>query len=279
MSNFGNQLKTFMLLGVLTSLVVVIGSMLGGQTGMVIAFGFALLMNGASYWHSDKVAIKMTRSEPASQQKNPQLYEMVERLSYKANLPMPKLYITPSNQPNAFATGRNPQNSAVAVTVGLLNMLNKEEVEGVIAHELAHIKNRDVLVGTLAAVMAGVITMIANMAQWALIFGRGGDEDNGLAALPLIILGPIAAIIIQMTVSRSREYMADAIGAEIAGNSEGLASALLKLEQASKYNLMKVNPAASHLFIVNPLAAGRSLRSLFSTHPPIKERVRRLRGR
>ena len=278
MSNFGNQLKTFMLLGVLTSLVVVIGSMLGGQTGMVIAFGFALIMNGASYWYSDKMAIKMTRSEPASKEKNPQLYEMVERLTYRANLPMPKLYITPSEQPNAFATGRNPQNSAVAVTVGLLRALNKEEVEGVIAHELAHIKNRDVLIGTLAAVMAGVITMIADMAQWALIFGRGDDEDNGLAALPLIILGPIAAIIIQMTVSRSREYMADATGAEIAGNSEGLASALLKLEQASKYNPMKVSPATSHMFIVNPFA-GRSLRSLFSTHPPIQERVRRLRGK
>ncbi len=278
MSNFGNQFKTYMLLGVLTSLVVVIGSMLGGQSGMVIAFGFAIIMNGVSYWHSDKMAIKMTRSEPATQEKNPQLFEMVERLSYKANLPMPKLYITPSNQPNAFATGRNPQHSAVAVTVGLLSMLSKEEVEGVIAHELAHIKNRDVLVGTLAAVMAGVITMIADMAQWALIFGRGDEDSNGLAALPLIILGPIAAIIIQMTVSRSREYMADATGAEIAGNSEGLASALLKLEQASKYNTMKVSPAASHMFIVNPLA-GSTLRSLFSTHPPINERVRRLRGR
>jgi len=281
MSGLGNQLKTLVFMSILTVLVVLAGSALGGRTGMVLAFGLALVMNGASYWFSDKIVIKMTRSRPLERRANPELYDLVERLSGNAGIPMPRLYLTPSPQPNAFATGRNPAHGVVAVTEGLLHLLNREELEGVIAHELAHIKNRDILVGSLAAVMAGVITMLANMAQWALIFGGMNSDDeeegSGLAALPLIILGPIAAMLVQMAISRSREYLADSTGAAIAGNSGGLAQALLKLEQGSRLAPMQVNPAASHMFIVNPLS-GQRLVSLFSTHPPITERVKRLRN-
>lgn len=281
MSGLGNQLKTLVFMSILTVLVVLAGSALGGRTGMVLAFGLALVMNGASYWFSDKIVIKMTRSRPLERRANPELYDLVERLSGNAGIPMPRLYLTPSPQPNAFATGRNPAHGVVAVTEGLLQLLNREELEGVIAHELAHIKNRDILVGSLAAVMAGVITMLANMAQWALIFGGMNSDDeeegSGLAALPLIILGPIAAMLVQMAISRSREYLADSTGAAIAGNSGGLAQALLKLEQGSRLAPMQVNPAASHMFIVNPLS-GQRLVSLFSTHPPITERVKRLRN-
>jgi heat shock protein HtpX len=280
MNGFANQFKSYTLLTVLTILVVVIGMLLGGQVGMIFALGLALIFNGVTYWYSDKIAIKMTGSKPTSRNEYPELYTLVEELTQRAKLPMPKLYITPSYQPNAFATGRNPENSAVAVTEGLLQLLNKEELRGVIAHELAHIKNRDVFVGTLAAVMAGVITTLANMAQWAMIMGGLGNSDDeeessGLAALPLIILGPIAALLVQMAISRSREYLADSTGAEIAGQSSGLANALLKLKHGSAQITMAVNPAASHLFIVNPLS-GRSFLSFFSTHPPIEERVKRL---
>ncbi|ADG81431.1 zinc metalloprotease HtpX [Thermincola potens] len=280
MSGFGNQLKTVVLMSILTVLVILVGSALGGRQGMVVAFVFALLMNGASYWFSDKIVIKMTGSQPLTRNDNPELYDMVERLASKAGLPMPKLYLTPSPQPNAFATGRNPAHAAVAVTEGILRLLNREELEGVIAHELAHIKNRDILIGTLAAVMAGVITTLADWAQWALIFGGGNSDDeegSGLAALPMIILAPLAAMLVQMAVSRSREYLADATGARIAGSSNGLANALLKLEQGARMIPMEVNSAASHMFIVNPLSAQRLLH-LFSTHPPIADRVRRLRN-
>ena len=274
---FGNQVKTITLMSLLTILVVVIGGALGGRGGMQTALMFAILMNGFSYWFSDKIALSMTRSQPVSRQEHPELYAMVEKLSERAGLPVPRVYISDSYQPNAFATGRNPQNAAVSVTTGLLQLLNREELEGVIAHELAHIKNRDVLISTVAAVMAGVITMLAQWAQWALLFGSSNDEEEGggLASLPLIILGPIAAMLVQMAVSRSREYLADSTGAQIAGNPNGLASALLKLERGSSMIPMKVNPAASHLFIVNPLN-GQRLVSLFSTHPPIQERVKRL---
>ncbi|HWI54793.1 MAG TPA: zinc metalloprotease HtpX [Desulfobacteria bacterium] len=280
MSGFGNQVKTLIFMSVLTALVVLAGSALGGKSGMIMAFGFALLMNGASYWYSDKVVIKMTRSYPVGQNENPQLYDIVSNLARAAEIPMPKLYITPSGQPNAFATGRNPSHAAVAVTEGLLNNLDRDELEGVIAHELAHVKNRDILIGTLAAVMAGVISMMANWAQWALMFGGlgGSDDDegfNGLAALPVIILAPLAAMLIQMAISRSREFLADSTGAQIAGSSRGLAHALLKLEQGARMRPMDVPAAASHMFIVNPLSAKR-LVNLFSTHPPIAERVRRL---
>jgi len=279
MSGFGNQMKTLFLMGLLTVIVIMAGGALGGKTGLFLALGLALVMNGASYWYSDKMVIKMTKSKPLSRENNPQLYDLVDQLARNAGIPTPKIFLTPSPQPNAFATGRNPDHGVVAVTDGLLNMLNTEELKGVIAHELAHIKNRDILVGTVAAVMAGIITTLANMAQWALLFGgMGGDDDegSGLAALPLIILGPIAALLVQMAISRSREYLADSTGAEIARSSEGLAQALLKLEQGSRRMPMKVNPATSHMFIVNPLSGKRFI-NLFSTHPAIAERVRRLR--
>ncbi|KZL90215.1 zinc metalloprotease HtpX [Clostridium magnum] len=281
MSGLGNQIRTLLLMSGLTILVILIGGSLGGQLGMITAFVFALIMNGGSYWFSDKIALSMAGAQPLSKQDNMELYAMVEKLTANAGMPMPRLYITPSMQPNAFATGRNPEHSAVAVTQGILNILNRNELEGVIAHELAHIKNRDVLISTIVAVMAGVITTMANWAQWALMFGGGNsDEEEGpglLASLPLIILGPIAAMLVQMAVSRSREYLADSTGANIAGHSEGLANALLKLERASSIVPMDVNPAASHLFIVNPLSAQR-LMNLFSTHPPINDRVRRLQA-
>lgn len=281
MNGLGNQIKTLLLMSVLTILVVLIGRGIGGQSGMMMALIFALIMNGGSYWFSDKIALSMTGAQPLSKHDNIEIYAMVEKLTSNARMPMPRLYITPSAQPNAFATGRNPEHSAVAVTQGLLNILNREELEGVIAHELAHIKNRDVLISTIAAVMAGVITTMANWAQWALMFGVGNsDEEEGsgfLASLPLIILGPIAAMLVQMAVSRSREYLADSTGAKIAGHSRGLANALLKLDQASRGIPMDVNPAASHLFIVNPLSAQR-LMNLFSTHPTIEDRVRRLQA-
>ncbi|NSB39153.1 heat shock protein HtpX, partial [Clostridium beijerinckii] len=281
MSGVGNQIKTLLLMSVLTILVVLIGRGIGGQSGMLMALVLALVMNGGSYWFSDKIALSMTGAKPLTRNDNIEIYNMVERLTANAGIPMPRLYITPSTQPNAFATGRNPKHSAVAVTQGLLNILNYEELEGVIAHELAHIKNRDVLISTIAAVMAGVITTMANWAQWALMFGMGNsDEEEGsgfLAALPLIILGPIAAMLVQMAVSRSREYLADSTGARIAGHSRGLSKALLKLDQASKVVPMDVNPAVSHMFIVNPLSAKR-LMNLFSTHPTIEDRVRRLQN-
>lgn len=281
MNGLGNQIKTLLLMSVLTILVVLIGRGIGGQSGMMVALIFALIMNGGSYWFSDKIALSMTGAQPLSKHDNIEIYAMVEKLTSNARMPMPRLYITPSAQPNAFATGRNPKHSAVAVTQGLLNILNREELEGVIAHELAHIKNRDVLISTIAAVMAGVITTMANLAQWALMFGVGNsDEEEGsgfLASLPLIILGPIAAMLVQMAVSRSREYLADSTGAKIAGHSRGLANALLKLDHASRGIPMDVNPAASHMFIVNPLSAQR-LMNLFSTHPTIEDRVRRLQA-
>ncbi|OCA98851.1 zinc metalloprotease HtpX [Clostridium beijerinckii] len=281
MSGLGNQIKTLLLMSVLTILVVLIGRGIGGQSGMLMALVLALVMNGGSYWFSDKIALSMTGAKPLTRNDNIEIYNMVERLTANAGIPMPRLYITPSTQPNAFATGRNPKHSAVAVTQGLLNILNYEELEGVIAHELAHIKNRDVLISTVAAVMAGVITTMANWAQWALMFGMGNsDEEEGsgfLTALPLIILGPIAAMLVQMAVSRSREYLADSTGARIAGHSRGLSKALLKLDQASRVVPMDVNPAVSHMFIVNPLSAKR-LMNLFSTHPTIEDRVRRLQN-
>ena len=280
MSKFLNSMKSMFLLTGLTLLVVFIGRALGGQTGMLVALIFAVAFNGFSYWYSDKIAIKMTNSHPVTRQEAPYLYEIIERLAQRAGLPMPKIYITPSQQPNAFATGRNPENAAVAVTEGLLRILDREELEGVLAHEMAHIKNNDVLIGTLAAVMAGVITTLADMAQWTLLFGGlGNDEEegSGLAALPLIILGPLAAMLIQMAISRSREYLADTTGAQLAGNARGLANALLKLHQASRMIPMQVSPAASHLFIVNPFS-GRALVTLFSTHPPIEDRVKRLQS-
>jgi len=276
-----NTLKAWLLMAALTVLLVLLGGALFGESGAMMFFIIAMAMNFFSYYYSDKIAIKMTRSYPVSESEAPELYEIVRRLSQRAGIPMPKLYVTPSSQPNAFATGRNPANSAVAVTEGLMRLLNRSEVEGVLAHELAHIKNRDVLVGTIAAALAGAVTMMANAFQWAAIFGmgRGEDEEGGglVGGLIMAFLAPIAAMIIQMAISRSREYMADATGARIAGSPDGLANALLKLESAAHRIPMEVNPATSHLFIVNPLS-GQSLARLFSTHPPIQDRVQRLRA-
>ncbi|SHK62009.1 zinc metalloprotease HtpX [Desulforamulus aeronauticus] len=277
-----NTLKAWLLMGALSVLLVLMGNAIGGSSGAMLFFIIAMGMNFFGYFYSDKLAIKMTRSYPVSQAEAPELYEMVRRLSQRAGLPMPKLYIQPSDQPNAFATGRNPANSAVAVTEGILRILNPQELEGVLAHELAHIKNRDVLVGTIAAALAGAISMMGSALQWGAIFGmgRGDDEEGGggvVGSLIMAIIFPIAAMIIQMAISRSREYMADTTGAQIAGSPDGLSNALLKLESAAQRVPMTVNPATSHLFIINPLS-GASLARLFSTHPPIEERVQRLRG-
>jgi len=275
--------KTGLLMGGLTILLVLFGSAVMGEGGAALFFLIALGINLFSYFFSDQMAIKMTGSYPVSEREAPELYATVRRLCQRAHLPMPRLYLTPSAQPNAFATGRNPQHAAVAVTEGLLRILNRPEIEGVLAHELAHIKNRDILISTIAAALAGAITMIANIVQWGAIFGLGrsdDDEDGGLGmigSLLMAILAPIAAMIIQLAISRSREYLADATGARIAGTPEGLAGALLKLEAAAQQIPMQLNPAASHMFIVNPLS-GFSLSRLFSTHPPIAERVQRLKA-
>ncbi|SHK85228.1 zinc metalloprotease HtpX [Desulforamulus aeronauticus] len=274
-----NNLKAILLMGVLSVILVTIGSAVGGPRGATLFLLLSLGMNLFSYFYSDKMAIKMTRSQPVSEQEAPELYAIIRKLAQRAGLPMPKVYITPSPQPNAFATGRNPQHSAVAVTEGLLHLCDKDELAGVLAHELAHIANRDILVSTIAAAFAGAITWIANIIQWGAIFGgmRGDSEEGGgIGALVLALLAPLAATIVQLAISRSREYAADELGAKIAGRPEGLANALLKLERAAHQIPMQVNPAASHMFITNPLSA-KSVAKLFSTHPPIQERVTRLR--
>lgn len=276
-----NTLKVWLLMGTLSILLVLMGSAIGGKSGAMIFFLIAMAMNFFGYFYSDSLAIKMTGSYPVSEAEAPELYAMVRKLSQRAGLPMPKIYIQPSQQPNAFATGRNPSHSAVAVTEGLLRLLSPSELEGVLAHELAHIKNRDVLVGTIAAALAGAVSMMANVLQWGAIFGMGrsDDEEEGggmVGGLIMAIVAPIIAMIIQMAISRSREYMADATGAQIAGSPDGLSNALLKLESVAHRVPMAVNPATSHLFIINPLS-GASIAKFFSTHPPIQERVERLR--
>lgn len=274
-----NNFRTWLLMGALTVLLVTMGKLLFGSGGMMFFLLFSVIMNFAGYWWSDKIAVKMTRSEPVSENQAPELYAMVRTLSQNAGLPMPRIYMSPSPQPNAFATGRNPNNAVVAVTDGLMRLLSRDEIEGVLAHELAHIKNRDILVGSMAAMIAGAISAIANIAQWGLIFGGGDDDDNPLGmvgTLLAIIVMPIAAMLVQMAISRSREYGADADGARIAGRPDGLVNALLKLEKGAEAIPMDVNPAAAHMFIINPLS-GQSLAALFSTHPPISERVARLR--
>ncbi|NLI12456.1 zinc metalloprotease HtpX [Pelotomaculum propionicicum] len=270
--------KVWLLMGILSIILVLIGGAIGGKSGAALFFLISLGMNFFSYYYSDKIAISMTRSRPVAQEEAPELYSIVQRLAGRAGLPMPRVYVTPSAQPNAFATGRNPEHAAVAVTEGLVRILNRNELEGVLAHELAHIKNRDVLVGTIAAAFAGAITMIANIIQWGAILGMGRDDDEGgsfIGSLFLAITAPIAAMLIQMAISRSREFQADDTGARIAGNTGGLANALVKLESAAQRVPMQVNPAASHLFIVNPLS-GASIARLFSTHPPMSERIKRL---
>ena len=272
-----NTLKTVVLMAGLTLLLVWGGALLGGRTGMTFALIMAFMMNAFTYWFSDRIVLKMYGAKEVTRSEAPELYELVSRLARKAGLPMPKVYIINQPQPNAFATGRNPQNAAVAVTSGILRMLSVEELEGVLGHELAHIKHRDILIGTIAATIAGAISYLAYMAQWALIFGGRDDEDeNPLATIALIILAPIAAMLIQLAISRSREFAADAGGAKIAGNPRYLASALRKLHMASEQIPMHAQPATAHMFIVNPLSGGSSIAKLFSTHPPVEERIARL---
>ena len=278
----GNQIRTTLLLALMTVFMVMVGKMLGGRQGMVIALIFAGGMNFFSYWFSDKLVLKMYRAQAVTPQQAPELFDIVRQLSQRANLPMPKVYIIPQEAPNAFATGRNPDHAAVAVTRGLLNLMTREEVMGVLAHELAHVKNRDILIGTVAATMAGAVMMLANMAKWSAIFGGfGGRDDEGgggiIGLLATAIIAPIAALMIQMWISRTREYQADASGAAIVGNPEGLARALEKLGAYSKRLPMDANPSTAHMFIANPLH-GRNFANLFSTHPPMEERIARLRS-
>jgi heat shock protein HtpX len=274
-----NNIKTLFLLVTLTLVLVWAGGALGGKQGMTIALIFALGMNFISYWFSDKIVLRMYRAKQVTEAEAPDLYSIVRSLVQKAGMPMPKVYMMDQEQPNAFATGRNPNHAAVAVTTGIMRILTREELQGVIGHELSHIKNRDILISTIAATIAGAISYLAQMAQWAMIFGghRGDDDEGGspIAAFVMMIVGPIAAMIIQMAISRSREYAADSGGAEIAGNPRYLAGALRKLHMASQKIPMHANPATSHMFIVNPFSGGGIIK-LFSTHPPIEERIARL---
>ena len=277
-----NSLKTVLLLGLLTGVVMGIGQLFSGSQGLVIAFVFAVVMNFASYWFSDKIVLAMYQARPVDEAEAPELYNVVHNLSLRAQVPMPKVYVIPSEAPNAFVTGRDAAHAVVAVTDGILRIMSREELEGVLAHELSHVKNRDILIGSIAATLAGVIMMLANMARWAMFFGGGRDQDDegggGVLGLILMsILAPIAAMLIQMAISRSREFQADSTGARIAGNPHGLASALEKLGRASQLIPMEARPETAHMFIVNPLSAG-SFINLFSTHPPIEERIARLRS-
>lgn len=274
-----NSLKTVFLMTLMMVLFLFVGNMLGGKSGMTIALIFSLAMNFGSYWFSDKIVLKMYRAQPVTKEQQPKFYNIVEQLARGANLPMPKVYIIDDPTPNAFATGRNPQNAAVAATTGILRILNDDELSGVMAHELAHVKNRDILIGTIASTVVGTITYIAQMAGWAAMFGRNDEEEGGggISSLFLMILAPIAATLLQMAVSRSREFMADAGGAQISHNPLALASALGKLSQANQIKPVNhAGPATAHMFIVNPLHGGGVMK-LFSTHPPVEERIARLR--
>lgn len=262
-------------MALLTVLLVFVGNLIAGQSGAIIALVIAAGMNFFSYWFSDKMVLAMYRAQEVSEAQAPELYNTVRRLSQQARLPMPKVYIIPNDTPNAFATGRDPQHAAVAVTQGIMRTLNQEELEGVLSHELAHVKHRDILIGSVAATIAGAINMLYYI---GFFFGFGGDDDEGnpLLALVMLIVAPIAAMLIQMAISRSREYAADRGGAEICGKPLALASALQNLERGVERIPMKTNPASAHMFIVNPLRGG-GIASLFSTHPPTEERVKRLR--
>jgi heat shock protein HtpX len=276
-----NTLKTTFLLTLLTLLFVFIGQMLGGNSGMIVALIFAAVMNLTTYWFSDKIVLAMYRAQPIKESDNPRLFNLVRRTATNANLPMPKVYIIPTQTPNAFATGRNPKHAAVAVTSGILKILDEDELEGVISHEMAHVRNRDILTGSIVATLAGAISMLAFMARWAAIFGGVGGRDSegrgggGLGLLIMAIVAPLAALLIQMAISRSREYAADQTGAEISHKPMSLANALKKLQYASRRIPLEANPSTAHLFIVNPLS-GKGMASLFSTHPPVEERVARL---
>src|SRR5262244_3942442 len=278
----GNTFKTAFLLVGMTLLLMFIGGYFGGQRGMLTALIIAGVMNFGAYFFSDKIALAAYRAQPVTREQLPRVYAIVERLTQKIGIPMPKIYVLPTDSPNAFATGRNPQHASVAVTQGILNLLNDEELEGVLAHELGHVRNRDILISSIAATIAGAITMLASMGRWAMIFGGMGGRDDrdrggGLAALFMLIVAPIAATLIQLAVSRSREYEADHTGAGFTGNPYALASALKKLDAYSRRLPMSATPSTAHLFIIQPLL-GINFGSLFSTHPPIQKRIERLTG-
>jgi heat shock protein HtpX len=276
-------LKTAFLLTALTLLLVIGGDAIAGQQGMVFGFIIALVMNGVSYFFSDKIALRSSGAQPVTREQLPRLYQVMERLAAKAQLPMPKMYVIPQPAPNAFATGRNPSHASVAVTAGLMELMNDDELEGVIAHELSHVRNYDILITSIAATLAGAIAMIASMGRWAMIFGGfGGSRNNrnggGLAALLMLFVAPVAALIIQLGISRQREFSADASGAKMVGHANGLISALEKLGAYNKRIPMDVSPTTASLFIVAPLTAGQIMSGLFSTHPPLGERIAVLRN-
>ncbi len=273
----GNYIKTILLLGVLSTILIFLGRLLGGVEGMYLALIIALGMNGVSFFFSDKIALSMSGAKPLPRTKNPELYSMIEELSHKMNIPMPKLYITPARQANAFATGRDPEHASVAVTEGILEVLSKEELRGVLAHELGHVKNRDILIASIAAVLASAISFMGNM----VLFQPNRDEENNGGAIALVaaILVPIGASLVQMAVSREREFSADATGAQVIGNGNALADALLAISDSTTRAPIKTNPALSTLYIENPFGSrGSNILNLFSTHPPVEERVKRLRA-
>ncbi len=278
-----NIFKTTLLLSLMTVLLMLAGRAFGGQNGMLLALGFAAVLNFVSYFFSDKIALATYRAQPISREDLPRVYNIVERLAQKVSLPMPKVYLIPTDSPNAFATGRNPNHASVAVTQGILGLLNDEELEGVIAHELGHVRNRDILISSIAATLAGAITYLASIAKWGMIFGgmRGEREDRGggIAAIAMIFLAPFAALLIQLAVSRSREYGADDTGAHWTGNPYALASALSKIEAYSSRRPLLASPSTAHLFIIQPFLGGMSFGNLFSTHPPTAKRIERLTGR
>jgi heat shock protein HtpX len=274
------MIKTGMLMAALTAVFMVAGQVLGGSRGMAFALVIGVGMNFFAYWFSDKMVLKMSGAREATPAEAPELHQMVARLAKRADLPMPKVYIIHKDTPNAFATGRDPNHAAVAVTTGLTNILKKDELEGVLAHELAHIKNRDILISTVAATMAGAISAMASMAQWGMIFGGGRSRNDAggggiIGSIAMMLLAPLGAALIQMAISRSREYQADATGAAICGHPQALASALQQLEIFNRQRPMNVNPATAQMYIVNPLSGGK-LANLFSTHPPMQERIKRL---
>ncbi len=278
-----NAFKTMILLTTLTILLVLAGEYFGGRDGAIFAFAISIAMNFFSYFFSDKIALAVYRAQPVTREQLPRAYDVVERLTSKAGLPMPKIYVIPTESPNAFATGRNPKHASVAVTHGILNLLNDEELEGVLAHELGHVRNRDILTSSIAATLAGAITILARSAMWFGVFGGGGGSDRrdrgGAGGLIMLLLAPFAAMLIQLWVSRTREYEADATGAHLTGNPYALASALEKISAVSRQVPLVASPSSAHLFIVAPLLSGEMLMNLFSTHPPIQKRIERLIGR
>lgn len=275
-----SNIKTVLFLGLLTGLLIFLGGLMGGRGGMVIAFGLAMVMNVGSYWYSDKIVLKMYKARDLSRGDAPHIHAVVEEMAARAGIPKPRIVLVPQDAPNAFATGRNPENAVVAVTRGIVAILNPEELKGVLGHELGHIANRDILIQTIAAVLAGAIVFIANMLQWTAIFGIGRDDEEGgnpIAALAMAFLAPVAATLIQMAISRSREYLADEAGARLSGDPLHLAGALGKLDAAAQRVPMQGSPATENMFIVSPFR-GRGAASLFSTHPPVDERIARLRA-